>query len=173
MNWLPIILLLVVFTAWRNKRPLKLVLTEDEAKAIKARWWSAAKTELKVWVIGFVIGVGLLSNALAAEHWHPLIYVGVVWASLIIFSRLALWLTVLAGLLLYGLTAITTTFGHPICPIIFAVWILGGCIYAMIIRCPLTFMFTKAMAHSAQMAAEQAAAMNKETLHYDKGVDRH
>jgi hypothetical protein len=91
MGFLIIIIVLVILWAHKSGHPMKLVLTPEEAKAVKARWWKAARVELKVWAIFFVLGYALASDTLAKEHWRWPIYAMIVLASLQLFSRLAIW----------------------------------------------------------------------------------
>jgi hypothetical protein len=91
MGVLIIIVLLVIAWAYKSGRPMKLVLTPEEAKAVKARWWLIARNELKVWAIFFALGYALAADALAREHWHWSIYAMIVLGSLQLFSRLAIW----------------------------------------------------------------------------------
>lgn len=167
MSFLLIALAIAAWTAFRQGRPVKLVLSPEEAQAVKARWWASAKAELRVWAIAFVIGCALLGNALASAHWSPLVYLAIVWASLMLFSRLAIWITVACGILLYALVAITTTIGHPICPIMFAILPLEGCLFAIIIRCPVMLWCASGIADSARMAHEHVATLTKE-LHEER-----
>ena len=91
MGVLIIIVVLVIVWAYKSGRPMKLVLTPEEAKAVKAKWWLIARNELKVWVIFFALGYALAADALAREHWHWSIYAMIVLGSLQLFSRLAIW----------------------------------------------------------------------------------
>jgi hypothetical protein len=95
MALLTIIIVLVVLWASRNGR-LKVVLTPEEARTIRERWWRTAWVELKAWVICFAFGYALAADTFAREHWHWSIYALIVWCSLLFFSRLAIWVT-LAG----------------------------------------------------------------------------
>ena len=108
MGALIIIAVLVLVWAYKTGRPMKLVLTPEEAKAVRAKWWRTARFELKLWAVAFVLGYALAGNALASEHWRWYVYVFIVWGSLLIFSRLAIWATVV-WLALYFAAA---TFAH-------------------------------------------------------------
>ena len=108
MGFLIIIIVLVVLWAHKSGRPMKLVLTPEEAKAVKAKWWRTAGFELKLWAGAFVLGYALAGNALASEHWHWYVYVFIVWGSLLLFSRLVIWATVV-WIALYFAAA---TFAH-------------------------------------------------------------
>ena len=163
MALLTIIVLLVVAAAWRGGRPLKIVLSDEEAKAVKARWWAAARGELKMWAICFGLGFALLWDPLAAAHWRPLVYVALAWASLLLFSRLAIWSTLCAGVLAYGVLALTSTLGHPICQPIVVIGPIAACIGAILIRCALTLVAGSGVAKSAPIIAEQHAPAINET----------
>lgn len=108
MGALIIIAVLVLVWAYKTGRPMKLVLTPEEAKAVRAKWWRMARFELKLWAGAFVLGYALAGNALVSEHWRWYVYVFIVWGSLLIFSRLAIWATVV-WLALYFAAA---TFAH-------------------------------------------------------------
>ena len=95
MALLTIVIVLVALWASRTGR-LKVVLTPEEARTMRERWWRTAWVELKAWVICFAFGYALAADALAREHWHWSIYALIVWCSLLFFSRLAIWVT-LAG----------------------------------------------------------------------------
>jgi hypothetical protein len=137
MALLTIIVLFLVFKALREKHPLKLILTEAEAKAIRARWWAAAKGELSAWAVCFVLGGALLGEDLVEAHWKPFTYVAIVWVSLLLFSRLAIWITLAAAVLAYLGNAIGIHFYSSVTP--FAMGAAG--IYAMAIRAVL-FLFS-------------------------------
>ena len=141
MALLIIILLLVVFTAWRDKRPLKLVLSEEEAKAVKARWWAAARGELKAWAICCGIGFALLAEPLAAAHWRPAVYVAIAYVTLLLFSRLAIRVTLGISVLAYGVDALATILGHPLCQPIVVMAPIAAVVVAIMIRA-LLFLFS-------------------------------
>jgi len=163
MAILSIIVLVVIVVAWRDRRPLKLVLTDEEAKAIKERWWAAARGEFKVWAICFGIGSAVLWDPLAAAHWRPLVYASISWGSLLLFSRLAIWSTLCAGVLAYGVLALTSTLGHPICQPIVVIGPIAACIGAILIRCALTLVAGSGVAKSAPIIAEQHTPAINET----------
>ena len=79
MGMLIIIGVLILLWAHKSGRPMKLVLTPEESKAVKTRWWKAAMVELKVWAIVFGIGCALAAETLSKEHWHWSIYAFIVW----------------------------------------------------------------------------------------------
>jgi hypothetical protein len=163
MALLTVIVLLVVAAAWRGGRPLKIVLSDEEAKAVKARWWAAARGELKLWAICFPIGFALLWDPLAAAHWRPLVYVALAWASFLLFSRLAIWGTLAIGVLAYALLALSTVLGHPICQPIVVIGPIAACIGAILIRCVLTLVAGSGGAKSAPIITEQHAPAINET----------
>jgi hypothetical protein len=74
VGFLIIIIVLVVLWAHKSGRPMKLVLTPEEAKAVKERWWLLARAELKSWAICFMFGYALVADTLAKEHWHWYVY---------------------------------------------------------------------------------------------------
>jgi hypothetical protein len=155
MTLLAIIVLLVVFKAWKDGRPLKLVLSEEEARAVKARWWTAARRELKIWAVCFVVGSALFAATLASAHWHPVVYVAITWASLVLFSRLALWISLGVGLVALVLEVIASTLGHPMCPSWFVMGPIITCLAAIVIRFFVSCGGMSALAGSARIISEQ------------------
>jgi hypothetical protein len=112
MGFLIIIIALLVLWAHKSGRPMKLVLTPEEAKAVRAKWWWTAWFELKLWAGAFVLGYALAGNALASEHWHWSIYALIVWCSLVLFSRLAIWITFAGVAALFALASIAKALLH-------------------------------------------------------------
>ena len=141
MGFLIIIIVLVVLWAHKSGRPMKLVLKPEEAKAVRAKWWRTAGFELKLWAGAFVLGYALAGNALASEHWHWYVYIFIVWGSLLLFSRLAIWATVV-WIALYFAAA---TFAHYLLkydlPSLAVSVPLMGAIIAILVR--FFFMFWK------------------------------
>ena len=130
MTIIVLMILFLVFKAMREKRPLRLVLSEEEARAVKARWWAAAKGELKAWLVVCGLLAALLAQDLADAHWKPIVYVVIVWASLILFSRLAIWLTLASAILAF----LVQTAGIHLWPAVTPFFMVAGCIYAIIAR---------------------------------------
>jgi hypothetical protein len=95
----------VVLWASRNGR-LKVVLTPEEARTIRERWWRTAWVELKAWVICFAFTYGLAADTFAREHWHWSIYALIVWCSLLFFSRLAIWVTLVGVAVLFAVGSV-------------------------------------------------------------------
>jgi hypothetical protein len=155
MTLLTIIVLLIIFKAWKDGRPLKLVLSEEEARAVKAQWWSAARRELKIWVVCFVIGSALFATTLEAAHWDPAVYVAIAWASLVLFSRLAIWISLGVGMAALVVEVITSTLGHPICPAWFVMGPIITCVAAIVIRFFVSCGGVSALAGSARIISEQ------------------
>ncbi len=112
MGFLIIIIVLVILWAHKSGRPMKLVLTPEEAKAVKAKWWRTAGFELKLWAGAFALGYALAGNALASEHWHWSIYALIVWCSLLLFSRLAIWITLAGVAALFALASLAKALLH-------------------------------------------------------------
>jgi hypothetical protein len=155
MTLLAIIVLLIVFKAWKDGRPLKLVLSEEEARAVKARWWTAARRELKIWAICFVIGSALFAATLQSANWHPGVYVALAWGSLVLFSRLAIWIGLGVGLVALVLEVITSTLGHPMWPSWFVMGPIITCLTAIVIRFFVSCGGLSALAGSARIISEQ------------------
>jgi hypothetical protein len=103
---------LVVLWAHKSARPMKLVLTPEGAKAVKAKWWFRARNEVKVWAICFVLGYGLVGQSMASAHWHWPIYAMIVLGSLQLFSRLAIWSTFALWVVALVVTSIPELLGH-------------------------------------------------------------
>ena len=154
MGALIIIAVLVLVWAYKTGRPLKLVLSPEESKALKAGWWKAAIAELKVWAIFFALGYALASETLAKEHWHWSIYALIVWCSLLLFSRLAIWITLAGVAALFALATLAKALLHStiqsppfLGPLIIAV------ILAILVR--FFFMFWKPAPESSKPPSEQ------------------
>ncbi len=140
MGVLIIIIVLVFLWAYKSGRPMKLVLAPEEAKQVRERWWRFAKTELKVWALFFVLGYALVGNALAAEHWKWYVYVFIVWCSLMLCSRLAIWVTVAGVAICFIVGTVAEAFGHKL-PAQFVAPVIIAVPMAIIIRA-LLFCFT-------------------------------
>lgn len=137
MTLIVIVVLFLVFKALKEKRPLKMVLTPEEACAVRARWWAAAKGELKAWIVVCGLLAALLAQDLADAHWKPIVYVVIVWASLILFSRLAIWLTLASAILAF----LVQTAGIHLWPEVTPFFMASACIYAIVARAIL-FLFS-------------------------------
>src|SRR5258707_11052384 len=135
MGFLIGIITLVIIWAHKTRRPMKLVLTPEEAKAVKATWWFSARNELKIWAIFFVLGYALVGQPLAAAHWHWPINAMIVLGSLHLFSRLAIWGTFLSWVVALVVSFIAELLGHhrlfnPLCVMV----PLMGAIIAILVR---------------------------------------
>jgi hypothetical protein len=150
MALLAIILLLLIFTAWRSGHPLKLVLNAEESKAVKARWWAAARGELRAWMICFVVGFAVLWEPLSAMHWSVVVYAAIAWASLLLFSRLAIWGTLILGVPAWCIGAAAEKLGHSICPPFYVIGPIIAAVGAMLIRCMITLCFASSQPASAK-----------------------
>lgn len=105
MTVIAIIVLFLVFKAIRERRPLKIILTPEEAHSVSVRWWSCAKKELVTWAVIAGLAVVLLGQNLESGHWKTMTYVVITWGSLLLFSRIAIWLTLAIAILSYLLYA--------------------------------------------------------------------
>jgi len=103
MAVLIIIFLCVVLAARYSGRPVKLVLSDEEARLVKERWWAAARAELKGWTVFFAFGCAFCWNTLRESHWDWKLYAGLILGSLLLFSRLAIWTTLAVSVLVYAL----------------------------------------------------------------------
>jgi hypothetical protein len=130
MTLIVIVVLFLVFKALREKRPLKIVLTPEEAHAVRARWWASAKRELLAWAVCAGLAGALFAQDLESAHWKPMTYVAIVWGSLILFSRLAIWTTLALAVLAYLVYATGIHLWPPVAPFVMA----SGCVYAIVAR---------------------------------------
>ena len=135
MGLLIIIAVLVLLWAHRSGRPIKLALTPEESKAVKARWWEVALAELKVWAIFFGLGYALAADTLSKKHWHWSIYAFIVWCSLLLFSRLAIWITLAGVAALFSLASLAQVLLHYTtqCPVLFGP-LLIAVVLAILVR---------------------------------------
>jgi len=133
MGYLVLIaLMLVIWAALKHGR-LKLVLSAEESARIRAAWWAEAKRELKIWAIVFVILCAIFGDPLLRAHWNIGIYVLIVWGSLVLFSRLAIWATVGIILSTLLLGSIIELFWRFPCPVwLVALGVMVG--YSVFIR---------------------------------------
>lgn len=134
MGFLILIILLVLLWAYKSGRPMKLVLSPEEAKAVKTRWWSAARAELKVWAIVFVLGYALAGQSLASAHWHWPIYAMIVLWSLQLFSRLAIWGTFALCVIMWVVGSSAELLGHRLFNPLYVMVPLMGAIIAILVR---------------------------------------
>jgi hypothetical protein len=153
MTIIVITVLFLVFKALRERRPLKIVLTPEEARAVRDLWWSAAKGELVAWAVVSSIGLALLGQDLEATHWKTITYVTIVWVSLILFSRLAIWLTLAAAVMGY----VASATGIHLWPAETPFVMVSACVYAIVVRAIL-FLFSRAgqVRHIAQRFPRRA-----------------
>jgi hypothetical protein len=143
------------------------IVTEEQAAFIKARWWKAAKSELVAWAICFPLGAVFLVEPLASFHWPLLVYLAIAVASLLLVSRLLLWVTVLSTVFVHvvlGLVGQST-------PITY--YILDVCLFVMLVRSPFFFFFLRFLASTMRMAERQAKTEAPETPTYDPQFDQY
>jgi hypothetical protein len=134
MGVLIIIIVLVVLWAHKSGRPMKLLLTPEEAKAVKAKWWFRARNEVKVWAICFVLGYALVGQSLASAHWHWPIYAMIVLGSLQLFSRLAIWGTFALWAVTWAVASTAELLHHQLCNPLYIMVPLMGAIIAILAR---------------------------------------
>jgi hypothetical protein len=139
MGMLVIIIVLVVLWAHKSGRPMKLVLTPEEAIAVKARWWASARAELKAWAIVFVLGYAVAGESLASAHWHWPIYAMIVLGSLQLFSRLAIWGTLVLWAVVWVAGSAAELLGHRLFSPLYIMVPLMGAIFAILLRFFFTF----------------------------------
>lgn len=110
MSFLILIILGAAFMAWKKRKPLKLVLSEDEARFCKERWWHCARLELQSWCV-----VALVTAALSATFGVPpagFLVVGLIEAILI--SRIVLCLVVILASAAWVIGSAAAAIGHPL-----------------------------------------------------------
>jgi hypothetical protein len=158
MGFLIIIIVLVVLWAHKSGRPMKLVLTPEEAKAVRAKWWAAARVELKVWAICFAVGYAVAGQSLASAHWHWSIFAMIVLGSLQLFSRLAIWGTFALWVVALVVTSIPELIGHhPLFNPLYIMVPLMGAIIAILVR--FFFMFWKPEPVGSKPPSEQKGSL--------------
>ena len=174
MGMLIIIGVLILLWAHKSGRPMKLVLTPEESKAVKTRWWKAAIVELKVWAIVFGIGCALAAETLSKEHWHWSIYAFIVWCSLLLFSRLAIWITLAGVAALFALASLAEVLLHYTikCPPLFGPLVIAV-IFAILVRFYFTCWHRTSSAQTPVQAAHQGvfSAPSFDDRVYDYGTD--
>jgi hypothetical protein len=144
------------------------IVTEEQAAFIKARWWKAAKSELVAWVICFPLVTAILFEPLASFHWPPLVYLAIAGASLLLFSRLVIWATILSAVLAHVALGLA---GHSN---IMTYYILDACIVVVLLRSPLSLFFFLFLASSIRMGAQHAQTVcAQEKPEYDPQFDQY
>jgi hypothetical protein len=122
MKYLELLLVIVVvcaLCAWKAGRPVKLFLTQQEARYWRVYWWTCAKRELKAWLICFPLPYLILVAGCNGQDWGLGVHLAVVGISLLVFSRLCIWLVIVV--LAYGF--IGGSISHYVLGLDFPVWI--------------------------------------------------
>ena len=143
MKYLELALVIVVISgicAWKAGRPVKLFLSDEEATYWRRHWWVCAKREFKIWLICFPLPYLILVNT-CGQNWDPRIHLSVVGISLLVFSRLAIWLVI--AILASGF--VSGSISHYAFGVDIPVWIFPqiSVILALVIvfRIPFFFLF--------------------------------
>lgn len=110
MSFLVLIILGAAFMAWKKRKPLKLVLSEDEARFCKERWWREARAEFKMWMVLFFFSAAVLSMF----RCEAMVYLAVGLFELILVSRLVLLVMLLAAVIGWIIGSAAAAIGHPI-----------------------------------------------------------
>jgi hypothetical protein len=142
------------------------IVSEEQAAVIKLTWWRWAKLELIAWAICFAIAYALFSETLASQHWASWSYWAIIGASLLLFSRLAIWATFIVAALIHLAFGLA---GHP--PLV-TFHVINACIFAILLRSPLFLFFVLFLASSMRMAAQHAQASAPEEPTYDWQFDQ-
>jgi hypothetical protein len=143
MKYLELGLIIVVvcaLCAWKAGRPVKLFLTNQEAVYWRAHWWQCAKQEFKAWLICFPLPYLMLVSALG-QGWQPGVHLSIIGVSLLVFSRLAIWLVV--GVLAAGF--VSGSIAHFVFGVDLPVWIFPQIsvilTLVIVVRIPFFFLF--------------------------------
>jgi hypothetical protein len=109
-----------------------------------------------VWAVCFAIGSAIFAEPLLALHWPSWTYWAIAGGSLLLCSRLAIWLTLIAVVLVHVLLGVS---GHSV---VTTFQIMSACVYAIILRSPFT-LFALLFLHSSVHMARQRSWMEGET----------
>jgi hypothetical protein len=147
------------------------ILSEEQAKAIKAKWWWWARFELIVWAIVFALGYAALEAPLRELHWPAWKYWAIVGCSLLLFSRMVIWLTFFCGWIVYAIAWTSYQLGHPmpqLVPVPGTMVIASALV--MLIRSPLGLFFLWSLADTIKQAGHSISAIGSDeeaTKQYD------
>jgi hypothetical protein len=147
-------------------------ITESQAAAIKKAWWRKARVELVLWALAFSVGFALLHDPLEACRWPWWVYGAIVWASLLLFSRLALWVTFTLAAVAHAIGWGAYSLGYPIYPPVTG-YFLVACVLAIVIRSPIGLFVLLSMADSVKAGASHrhGAGLVEEPVEYDPSTD--
>lgn len=150
------------------------VVSEDQAKAIKARWWFWVRFELIAWALCFALGYSLLETPLREAHWPAWVYWAIIGCSLLLFSRLVIWLTLVVAGVAFAVGWAAYQLGHPLYPPVPG-YVLVACIMAIIIRSPVGLFYLRHLGDSAREGTRQAKGFGipEEPEDYDPVTDEH
>jgi hypothetical protein len=133
-----------------------------EAALLKARWWRSAKRELIAWAVCFALGWVIFAEALLSFHWPSWGYWAIAGGSLLLFSRLAIWVTLFCAVAAHVLLGVT---GHSV---VITFQIFCACIYAIILRSPVTLIALFFLRSTVPMSRRQSWMEGEtETPEYD------
>jgi hypothetical protein len=141
------------------------IISESRAAAIKARWWRMAKFELMYWAIFTGLGYWMFEPLI--RHWSAWTVFAVFGSSLLLFSRLAIWVALFLG----GVAYLGFGFLGIPCPLAF--YTLNAVFLAIIVRCPVFLFFFLCLAGAAGSAVHGASLTSDEplALYYDPRTD--
>lgn len=127
MTIIIILLCLFVYARWKHGHSVKLVLTEDEARAIRERWVSEALSEFKA---GAVVSALLFAVTISA-HWEWTIYAGITLVAMLMFSRIVIWIALGVSILAFLVNSVV---GQPLCNTAWIAWVQIACVVAIVVR---------------------------------------
>jgi hypothetical protein len=143
------------------------IITEEQAAFITTRWWRAAKAELIAWAICFALGWAFVVAILSAFHLVYWQYWAVAGASLLLFSRLAIWVTFIPAVLIHVAFCAA---GHPQ---VANSCVIAACIFAVLLRSPFFLFFFLVLASSMRAAARHTQVVcAEEEPTYDPQTDQ-
>lgn len=144
MGLIVIVGLVWMLWAYRTGRPLKLILSPQEAALLRAHWWQAARRELMAWIVVTGIGFAVFAQPLADMQLSRDRYFWMVWSSLLLFSRMAIWVSVIVLIAGYTIGIAAYILGHPLYSPATVMIPFAMCVIAIIIRCVFTFLYVSA-----------------------------
>jgi hypothetical protein len=150
------------------------IISEEQAKAIKTTWWWWARFELIVWAMVFAMGYAVMEAPLRELHWPAWRYWAIAGCSLLLFSRMAIWLTFFGGWIVHAIAWTSYRFGHPILQPVGGVCVIASAM-AMLIRSPLGLFFLWQISDLTKQAGHSIAAIgsDEESPSYDWQSDEY
>jgi hypothetical protein len=150
------------------------ILTDQQANAIKRKWWFWARFELLAWALFFAFGYSLLEFPLREAHWPAWVYWAIIGCSLLLFSRLAIWATFIVATVAHGIGWAAYSAGHPLFTPVTGYFVCAS-VAAMVIRSPLGLFMVWSMADSIKAGADhiRSSSLVEEPVYYDARSHEH